>query len=373
MKELFDKRRALAIIRKEFAHVFRDKFTMAIAIIIPLIFVFVFGVAIEANVKNIPTAIVDQDRSQSSRQLIESFSGSPFFLVKPLFQITESQKWLEHEKVKAIVIIPPNFERYLLSGRGADVQILVNTADNQAGSSMMNYVGRIQPRAVQKILNITLKSPVELKSRFLYNPELNSKWFYVPGLMVIILSMIAVLLTSLTVAREWEFGSMELLLCTPVKPLEIIVGKIIPYAVLCLVAMIITYACARLFFEVPFRGNLAAYAVASFLFLLTYLAQGLFISFATRKQMLSMQFSMITGLLPSILLSGFIYPIDNMPEALQYFTTILPARWFMEISRDCFLKGSTLWQMKKPLVLLFTTMLVLVGLTLKNFKKDLEP
>lgn len=369
----FSPRRAWSMASKEFAHVLRDKFTMAIALGLPLIFVFVFGVAIESNVKNIPTAVIDQDHSQSSRQLIESFSGSSFFLIKPLLQMSEVQRYLESEKVKAAIIIPPNFERDLLSGKGADVQVLANSADSQAGTSVVSYVGQIQPRAVYKIMGLTSEATVELKSRYLFNPELNSRWFYVPGLMVIILAMIAVLLTALTIAREWEFGSMELLLSTPVRPLEIIVGKIIPYAVLCLIAMVITYVCARLFFGVPFRGNLPAYTVACIVFLATYLAQGLLVSFLTRKQMLAMQMAMMIGMMPSMLLSGFIYPLENMPKVLQYITYVFPARWFMEISRACFLNDASFWEMKNSFAMLVISMVAFIVLSLLSFKKDLEP
>jgi ABC-2 type transport system permease protein len=372
-KTSFDLKRAFAITNKEFAHVFRDKFTLGVALGLPLVFVFIFGVAIESKMKDIPMAIVDQDHSQSSRQLVESFSGSSYFKTEPLLQISRSQQVLEREDVKAVVIIPPAFERDLLSNRRADVQILVNSADSQTGSSVINYVSQIQPRSMNRLLGIKSPSPIELKSRFLYNPELNTRWFTVPGLMVIILAIIAVLLTSLTIAREWEFGSMELLLSTPVRPLEIIVGKIIPYAVLCIVAMIMTYLSARFFFGVPFKGNPLTYSLAFVLFLVTYLAQGLLISIITRKQMLAMQVAMLTGLTPSMLLSGFLYPIENMPTFFRYLTALLPARWFMEISRASFLKGASLWQMKEPFLILTLTMVVFVVLALRSFKEDVEP
>lgn len=374
----FDPKRALSIARKEFSHIFRDKFTMGMALGLPLIIVFIFGVAIELNMSSIPIAVLDQDHSQSSRQLIETFSSSSYFKTHNLTQMNEVLKNLESEQNKAALVIPFHFEKDLLSGKTANVQVLVNGADNQAAGSVIAYVAEIQSLANKKILS-SFQSPflqnsrISLESRFLYNPELNSKWFNVPGLMVIILAMVAILLTALTVAKEWESGSMELLLSTPVKPLEIIVGKISPYAVICLIAVVMTYTCARLFFGVPFRGSLFTYSLGCILFLVTYLSQGLMISVVTRKQMLAMQFAMISGLIPSMLLSGFIFPIENMPTFFRYFTYILPARWFIQISRASFLQESTLWQLKQPFVVLFCLMIFFIFVAFKKFKKDLEP
>lgn len=365
-------KRAVAIAKKEFAHILRDRFTLSMALILPLMVVFIFGVAIEFNQANIPTAFLDQDRSQSSRQLIESFSSSNYFIASSIYDIGRIIRTLESESAKAAIVIPPQFEKNLLSGRGSEVQILVNAADNQSAGSVLSYIGDMQVRVNKKLVGTSASRFPAIESRFLFNPELNSKWFTVPGLMVIIMTMIALLLTALTIAKEWEFGSMELLLSTPVKPLEIIVGKIAPYAVLCFVAIVLTYLCARILFGVPFRGNHLTYLFGCFLFLTTYLAQGLMISVITRKQMLAMQISMLTGLLPSQLLSGFIFPIENMPTIFQWLTMILPARWFMEISRDSFLQGASFWQMRTPFLALLVQMILFVAVAIRKFKKDLE-
>lgn len=374
MKEqIFQPRRAIAIAKKEFAHVFRDRFTMGLALGLPIVIVLIFGIAIEFNQTNIPTAILDQDHSQSSRQFIETLSSSGYFEVVSIQRFSEVQKQLESESSKTAIIIPPKLESDLISGRGAEVQVLVNAADNQAAGSILSYLGDIQQRTNKKLVGSAPTNMPTLQSRFLFNPELNSKWFTVPGLLVVIMSMLAILLTALTVAREWEFGSMELLLSTPVKPLEIIVGKMTPYAVLCMSAVLITYFCARVFFGVPFAGSYIAFFVGCVLFLVTYLAQGLMISVITRKQMLAMQISMMTGLLPSMLLSGFIFPLENMPIFFRGLTMVLPAKWFMEISRGSFLQGASFWQMRDAFFALFLQMFFFVFVALKNFKKDVEP
>lgn len=370
----FRPRRARAIARKELAHIFRDRFTLGLALGLPVAVVFIFGFAIEFNQTRIPTAILDQDRTQSSRQLVETFTASGYFSTSPILDASDAEKELESERSSTVLVIPPGMERDLLAANGAEVQVLVNAADNQAAGSVLSYVGELRSRASGRLLGTQVPAPnSSVMSRFLYNPELNSRWFTVPGLMVIIMTMIAILLTALTVAREWEFGSMELLLSTPVHPMEIILGKMAPYAALCLTAVGIVYASARLIFDVPFRGNIAVYLMGCVLFLITYLAQGLMISVLTRKQMLAMQVSMISGLLPSQLLSGFIFPVENMPSFFQTMTMILPARWFMEISRRSFLQGATLWEMRGPFLALTALMCLFVLVALKKFKKDLEP
>jgi len=373
MKLNFQWTRTRAIAVKEVAHITRDKFTLAMALVLPILIVTIFGLAIEFNLTDIPTGFLDYDKSQSSRELMESFSSSNYFHNMSVRTPSEAFANLESEKNKVVMIIPPNFEKDVLSGVGARVQVLVDAADGQAASSVLNYLSDIQPRSIERLTGLRIPEKIHLKTRFLFNPELSSKWFTVPGLLVVIMTMLAILLTALTVAREWETGSMELLLSTPVQPLEIIIGKLAPYAALCLGAVALVYILARLAFGVPFAGNHFVFLLACSLFLLTYLAQGLMISVITRKQMLAMQLSMISGLLPSQLLSGFIFPIENMPPFFQYFTAILPARWFMNLSRDSFLQGSSFWQMRTSFMALFIIAIVFILISLKNFKRDLEP
>jgi ABC-2 type transport system permease protein len=214
---------------------------------------------------------------------------------------------------------------------------------------------------------------VEFKSRFLFNSELNSRWFVIPGLAVVVMAILAVLLTSLAVAREWETGSMELLLSTPVEPLEIIVGKLAPYALLGLAAMAFVFLMSRIVFAVPFRGSLLVYGAGAVLFLVAYLAQGLLISVLTRNQLVAMQVAMMSGLIPANLLSGFIFPIQSMPVFFQYLTMIMPARWLTDIARESYLKGATFTEMWEPFVALAILCVIMVALAVGKFKKDLEP
>jgi ABC-2 type transport system permease protein len=202
---------------------------------------------------------------------------------------------------------------------------------------------------------------------------LNSRWFVIPGLTVVVMSILSILLTALTVAREWENGSMELLLSTPVQPLEIIVGKLAPYGILGIIAVVFVYVIARTVFGIPFVGNVWVFGFGCLLFIITYLAQGLLISVITRKQTIAMQLSMMSGMLPSNLLSGFIFPVESMPKFFQYFTMILPARWFMRIARDTFLKGSSLIELSGPFLALIFFCALMIYLAARRFKRDLEP
>jgi len=366
-------KRIFAIAEKEAFHILRDPFTLGIALLLPVMMVAIFGLCIEFNVKNIPIAVYDGDHSQSSRQFIESMGSSNYFIVEPAYGQAEAIKKLDSNKDRAALIIEPQFEYNLLSGRGARAQVLVDGSDSSVVGAITSYLNFMANIATKKITGEAPKDLVELKSRYLYNPELNSRWFTVPGLLVMVLSMLSILLTALTVAREWENGSMELLLSTPVQPSEIIIGKLTPYVIMGMGAVAIVYCVARLFFEVPFRGSHFVFIVGCSLFLASNLALGLWISVITRKQQLAMQLSMQVGLLPSMLLSGFIFPIESMPKVFQYITAIIPARWFMEISRSVFLEGSGFADLKTPFLALTAGTALLIVLAAKNFKTDVEP
>lgn len=366
-------KRIWAIAEKESYHILRDPFTLGIALLLPVMMVIIFGLCIEFNVKNIPIAVYDGDHSQSSRQFIESMGSSRYFIVDPAYGQADAIKRMDGNTDRAALIIEPQFEYNLLSGRGAQAQVLIDGSDSSVVGAIMSYLGTMTNIAIKKTTGQTVTDLVELKSRYLYNPELNSRWFTVPGLLVMVLSMLSILLTALTVAREWENGSMELLLSTPVQPLEIVIGKLTPYVVMGMAAVAIVYCVARLFFDVPFRGSHFVFIVGCALFLASNLALGLWISVVTRKQQLAMQLSMQVGLLPSMLLSGFIFPIESMPKVFQYFTAILPARWFMEISRAVFLEGSGFADLRTPFLALAAGTAVLIVLAARNFKTDVEP
>ncbi len=368
----FNWRRAVSIARKEIYHILRDPFTLATALVLPVFLVLIFGVAIEFNVRNVSLAVSDADQTQSSRQLLETFGSSQYFLLRNTASAAEAMESLTAERARAVLIIPPRFEKDLFEGRNAEVQVLVDGSDNSTVGPVLGYVGAIQTLASRRIAAFDPPRIYELRTRFLFNPELNSRWFVIPGLAVVIMAILSILLTTLTVAREWENGSMELLLSTPVRPMEIILGKLVPYGGLGIIAVSFVFIIALTVFGVPFVGNILIFGLGCLLFLITYLAQGLLISVMTRKQLVAMQLAFVSGLLPSTLLSGFVFPIDSMPLFFQYFTMIFPARWFMEIARDTFLKGSSLPELGGQFLALSLLCLFMVLMTAKRFRRDLE-
>ena len=362
-----------AIARKEIFHILRDPFTVAFAIGMPVFFVTLYGFVIDFNVKNLGMSVYDGDKTQHSRQLIETFTSSGFFTIKYLDSIRQAISALDSERTKAALIINRGFEKDLNAGKSTRVQILLDGADNSSSGVILSYLSGVQLAAVNKLSPDTFSPPVNINTRFLFNPELNSRWFVIPGLAVLVLAVIAILLTALIIAKEWENGSMELLLSTPVKPIEIIIGKIAPYTVLSFLGVLLIYLASRIVFGIPFRGSHLVFVVGCLLFLGAYLAMGLLISVIARKQQISMMIAIVTGLLPSLLLSGFVFPIESMPLFFRYFTMIFPARWFMIICRGVFLKGAGITELIVPFTALIILNLILIGAALKKFRRDLEP
>ncbi|MEI6805249.1 MAG: ABC transporter permease [Myxococcaceae bacterium] len=366
-------RRAAAVAKKEIYHVFRDPFTLGAAIGLPIFMVIIFGVAIEFNVKDIKLAVSDSDHSMSSRRLLDTFGSSDYFIPHLVASPIEAIDNLTSEKARATLIIPSGFEKNLLAGRQTSVQILIDGSDSSVVAPILGYLGSIQTIANERLTNLKAKPPYEIQPQYLFNPELNSKWFVIPGLNVMVMGILSILLTALTIAREYENGSMELLLSTPIQPLEIIIGKLAPYGLLGIISITFIYFIARFAFGVPFVGSHGVFALGALIFLAAYLAQGLLISVITRNQQVAMQLAMMSGMLPTQLLSGFIFPIESMPKFLQYFTMILPARWFMQISRDSFLEGTSFLQLWQPFLGLTLFTIFVVGLGKRKFKRDLEP
>ncbi len=365
--------RALAIARKEVMHVLRDPFTIAMAVGVPVILVAFFGFTIDFNFRNIKLAVFDRDRTEQSRELVQTFAASEYFIPTGTPEGLSPIGAIESERVSTALIIEPEFEKKIQTGAPANVQILLDGSDNTKAGVIGGYLAQLQVAASSKLTGVTTHDPIPVITRFLYNPELNTQWFVVPGLIVVVTGLLSILLTALTIAREWENGSMEMLLSTPVTPLEVIIGKILPYAVLGLSGIVLVLAMAQMVFSIPFQGSYLLFGVACVLFTFIALAIGLMISITARQQQKAMQASLIIGLMPSLLLSGFIFPIESMPMFFRGLTMLLPQRWFMQIVRGIMLKGAGLLDLMVPfLVLAFMSVLLLVAAS-KRFKRDIEP
>ncbi|MDR2794910.1 MAG: ABC transporter permease [Holosporaceae bacterium] len=412
--------RCKAIFQKESKHVMRDPFVLILALLLPFLIVIILGNAIEFNLANIPIIIVDQNKSKESLQLINTFSSSGYFKTYFRESPAEAMAEIHQEKAKVALIIPPDFANKItspqadggplrsetfppnstMSGTYApaferrrldsaplvrheylrnkipdtdspEVQILVDGADNMSLNAALGYIASMEMITTAQILNAPVQKKI-LQTRLLFNPELNSKWFIIPGLSAVIIALVSILLTSLAICREQEQGSMEMLLSTPVKAVEIVIGKILPYAFLSWSGFGIVYAAARLIYDVPFYGSHWILLLGTAIFILDYLALGLFISIIAKQQQLAVQMAMVIGLLPTILLSGFVFPLEYMPDILQYITVIFPARWYIAIARCEFLKASSFADLAIPFVALIIQGAVLVTAAIKKFKDTLE-
>lgn len=348
-------RRLGAIFRKEVLHIVRDVRSLIAALMIPVFLLLLFGYALTLDVDRIPTWIDDRDQTPQSRALIDRFRGSRYFtIVGQEGGYKAIQSGIDKNTVLLGLVIPNDFSRKLARNEEAQVQLLLdgsdsNTASIAAGYAealILGYTVELREDAFRARGMGELKLPIDPRVRVLYNNELKSKNFIVPGLIAVILMIIAALLTSLTIAREWENGTMEQLLSTPVRPSELLMGKLLAYFALGMIDMAIALVLGVGVFGVPLRGNPLLLVSLSALFLFGALCWGIFLSTVTRSQLLAFQTSMLSSFLPSFLLSGFIYSIENMPLVIQQVTRIVPARYFVTILQGIFLKGvgfAALW------------------------------
>lgn len=341
-------RRTRAIARKEFLHIARDPRSLILALALPFVMLMLFGYALSLDVDRIPTIVYDLDRTPESRDLLRQFSGSRYFqIVGHAENAASIDRAIDESQALLAIAISPGFGADLKAGREAKVQLLFDGSDSNTASIATGYAEALVSLYAQELRSEALKRrgagelkpAVETRIRVWYNNDLKSRNYIVPGLIAVILMIIASLLTSMTIAREWETGTMEQLLSTPVRPVELVLGKLSAYFALGLADLIICVVVGVFFFKVPFKGSALLLLLSSCLFLFGALSWGIMISAATRSQLLAYQLGILTSFLPSFLLSGFIYAIENMPAAVQAISHIVPARYFIALLKGIFLKG----------------------------------
>jgi ABC-2 type transport system permease protein len=349
----------------------------------PAMMLFLYGYGISSDVKHVPLVVYDRDGTPAARELIRRLASTDHFTVTAeAASLRELRRSIDTGRAKVGLLIPEDFNRNLGAGRPAPIQFVVDGSDsNTAGIAIGNIAAiskglELAPRGLRPDVLIPLPSdlspPVELRTWVWYNPELRSSNFLIPGLTAVILMMLAALLTSLTVAREWERGTMEALIASPLRPHELMVGKILPYVVIGLVDVLFILLLALFWFRVPLRGSLPLLMVSSTIFLLGALGIGLFFSAATKNQQVAFQLSMLATMLPALLLSGFFYPIENMPPILQAVTAIVPARYFLVVIRGIFLKGVGVEVLWRELSFLAVFAVLMLFVSSAKFKKRLE-
>jgi ABC-2 type transport system permease protein len=374
--------RVWMIIWKEFIQIFRDWRTLTVVIILPVLMLILYGYAINFDLKNVSLGVMDQDRSRASRDTINAFVRNPYFEIAGYYHHPrEVNDALDRGLVKAVLIIPRGFAGDLDAGRTGEVQILVDGADSTTASTAIGYSqGIIQEhsaevtvRAVERkgIIDTENFLPVESRLRFWYNPEQRSANYIVPGLIAVIMMLMSSLLTSMTVVRERERGTIEQLIVSPLMPYELMMGKLLPYVIIAFLDVLLVIAAGRILFDVPLRGSPALLLGLSAIFLMAALGIGLFVSVVSPTQQTAFTFAMLASQLPTILLSGFIFPISAMPDVVQWLTNIIPAKHFLIIVRAIFLKGVGLSCLWVPTLVLLAFGIIILGLCSVRFKKKL--
>jgi ABC-2 type transport system permease protein len=363
--------RVRAITKKELIQISRDPLSLAMAFLMPVLLLFIFGYAITLDVDNLRTVVYDQDNSSESREFVSELVKSGYFkLVAYVSNPEEITAHLDKGTSRIAVWIPLDFSKYLNTGRSAEIQLLVDGSDSNTATIALGYMAAVTDLFTARMSGIT-KAPIDPRIRVWYNSELKSRNFIVPGLVAVIMGIIAALLTSLTVAREWERGTMEQLISTPIKKAELLLGKLIPYFLIGLVDVAISVIIGVYLFGVPFRGSVFLLFLVSSIFLFGGLSLGILISVVAKSQLVASQVAMVISYLPAFLLSGFMYSISNMPMPLQIMTRIIPARYFVALLKDIFLKANPLRFLVFDIVLLSIFGVIVFTLSNKKFRKKI--
>jgi ABC-2 type transport system permease protein len=373
--------RIVAIARKEIIQIRRDIRSLIIVVLMPLVLMLIFGYAVRIDIKHVPVYVFDREGSQDSQDLLRRFQASEYFqVVQAVDNYSALLQAIDAGRCKLGLVIPHDFSQRLDASGAVAVQALVDATDDNTANLIFGYTEAVVRRYSQEVqLNwlhrrgqARVTVPLTVDTRTWFNEDLESRVFIIPGVLAIVMAVIGAFLTSLTIAREWERGTMEQLISTPVKPLELMLGKVVPYFA---IGMLDTAICAAVgigWFRVPFRGKFSALFAGSALFLVVVLAIGYLISVVAKTQLTASQLSLIATFLPAFLLSGFLFSIEQMPAAIRAITYVFPARYYVTIVKSVFLKGSSLSLLKGDILALSVFALVLVGLATQVLRKRLS-
>ncbi|MET0529892.1 MAG: ABC transporter permease [Microvirga sp.] len=364
-------RRLATLIRKEIYQIVRDPSSILITLILPAILLFLFGYAVSLDTARTRIGLVVEDSTPVTEDLAASFQASPYFAVTYGRDRRQFEDDLVLGRVRGIVVIPATFAADFVAGRKPALQVIVDGSEPNNANFVQNYTqGTVATWAtLRRSEGVGEAPPVTVEQRFWFNPELTSRFFLVPGSIAIVMTLVGTLLTSLVIAREWERGTMEAVMATPVTATELLFGKIIPYFLLGLTAMTLCLLLAVFVFDVPFRGSLIALYALCATFLIPALGQGLLISAVTKNQFLASQVALITAFLPAFLLSGFLFEIDSMPLVIQWITVIVPARYLIPSLQTVFLAGD-IWPMfARAIAIMLLMGTILFVLAARNIRK----
>jgi ABC-2 type transport system permease protein len=350
---------------------------MSMAVLIPVLLLVLFGYALTLDVDNVHLAVWDQDKSQVSFDFLRDFGSSRYFKIIGYYDnYDELSGLIDKNSALMAIVIPEDFSKLIRASKPAPVQLLIDGSDSSTATIALGYANSIVSRYnIQFVIktfsrtNTEMPTPLDLRPRVWFNEELKSKNYIVPGLIAVIIMVIAALLTSLTIAREWERGTMEQLISTPVTANELILGKFLPYFAIGFFDLLIAVVMGQFMFHVPFRGNLILLFVTSGLFLCGALMLGMFISSVAKNQLMASQMAMLATFLPGFLLSGFAFPINNMPAVIRAITYVVPARYFIRILRGIYLKGVGIKVLWPDILFLIMFTFIMVALASAKFKR----
>ena len=373
--------RLLAIARKEVLQILRDARSLIIVVLMPAVLVLLFGYGVNLDLKGLPVYVLDQDGSQQSQDLLKHFQASEYFHVERVVNNYPAlTRAIDDGHAKMSIVIPWDFSQRLSDGRHVEIQALVDGSDDNTANVLIGYSEAVvQGYSSQMQINwlrgqgISIQpAAMSVETRTWYNEDLESSAFIIPGVLALVMSVIGAFLTSLTIAREWERGTMEQLISTPVTSMEIMLGKLAPYFVLGMFDTIISALIAIYWFDVPFRGSWVTLMVASAMFMVVVLSLGFFISVLAKSQFAASQIALLITFLPAFLLSGFLFSIEQMPIVLQWITRILPARYYVSVLKKIFLKGTPAAMLYADLIPLVVFSIVLALVATRSFHKRLE-
>jgi len=374
-------KRLLAVARKEVVQILHDRRSLVIVVLMPVILVLLFGYGVNLDLKGLPVYVYDQDGSQQSQNLLKHFQASKYFhLVSVVRSYPELSRALDDGHAKMGLVIPWDFSQRLRDGRPVVVQALVDASDDNTANVLIgysqavvqNYSGQVQVEWLRRRGLAIQPVAMSVDTRTWYNEDLESSAFIIPGILALVMSVIGAFLTSLTIAREWERGTMEQLISTPVTAMEIMLGKLAPYFVLGMFDTVLSALIAIYWFQVPFRGSWVTLMAASAMFMVVVLSLGFFISVLAKTQFAASQIALLVTFLPAFLLSGFLFSIEQMPIALQWITRVLPARYYVSVLKKIFLKGTPASMLSAELVPLAVFAFVLTMLATHSFHKRLD-
>ncbi len=366
-------KRFIGFIKKEFYHIFRDKRSLFILFGMPVAQILLFGFAITNEINNVDIAVLDYARDTESQKIIQKIKASTYFHVENEIL---NEKAIEEEfkkgKIKAVLLFEKDFAKKLQTENKATVQVITDATEPNVASTIANYTQSIIQNYQNQKNTVQKNNGVVIQSRMLYNPELKSVFNFVPGVMTVILMLVSAMMTSISITREKELGTMEILLVSPLKPFQVILGKVFPYVFLSIINAIVIVSMGYFIFGMPINGSVLLLAFESILFIITALSLGILISTISNTQQTAMMISLMGLMLPVIILSGFIFPIASMPLPMQVISNIIPAKWFIIIVKSIMLKGVGLEYIFKETLILVGMTLLFIGLSIKNYKTRLE-